>query len=633
MIRLKNIELLRGGKPLLEGASMTIHQGHHVGLIGANGCGKSSLFALLRGQLQLDAGELYLPANVDIAHMEQEIVALERNALEYIIDGDQSLRDIQQRLLDAERQESHHLIAPLHEELESIDGYNAALRAEKLARGLGFSSNELARTVKTFSGGWRMRLNLARTLMKRSQLLLLDEPTNHLDLDAILWLENWLKQYDGTLLVISHDRDFLDSTTDHIAHIERRGINLYRGNYSAFERLRAEQLAQQQATHEKQVQQRAHIEDYIRRFRAKATKARQAQSRIKALARMEEIAPAHVDSPFNFRFPESEKTSSTLLTLNKVVLGYGDSVQLKNINLSIHPGTAIGLLGANGAGKSTLIKALAGELAPLQGDRTGGEHLSVGYFAQHQIDTLDDLASPILHLQRISPQATEQKLRDFLGGFNFRGDKASDAIGYFSGGEKARLALAIIAWQKPNLLLLDEPTNHLDLEVRHALTLALHEYQGAMILVSHDRHLIRNTTDELLLVDQGEIQPYSGDLDDYSDWLSKQRRESNVPQVVEAETTPNIDRKVQKRQEAELRKKLAPLRNQLQQLEKKLDALQNQLSAVETELAQPELYEEANKARLKQLLAQQARCNAESVQCEEKWMLAQEELEQQQNLL
>ncbi|WP_426415653.1 ATP-binding cassette domain-containing protein [Aestuariirhabdus sp. LZHN29] len=626
MIRLQQAELLRGGKPLLEAASLTIHHGQHVGLVGANGCGKSSLFALLRGELHLDSGEVRVPAAADIAHMAQEIVALERSAIDYVIDGDQQLRAIEQQLADAEKHHHNDRIAPLHEELEAIDGYNAVTRASKLLSGLGFSNDSLSRSVREFSGGWRMRLNLARTLMCRSRLLLLDEPTNHLDLDAILWLEQWLKQYPGTLLVISHDRDFLDTVTDHIAHIERHNIFFYRGNYSAFEMMRAEQLAQQQANFEKQQQQRAHIESYIRRFRAQATKARQAQSRIKALARMEEIAPAHVDSPFSFGFPPADKISSTLITLDRASLGYDQKPILGNVNLSIHPGSAIGLLGPNGAGKSTLIKTLAGQLAVIAGERSCGEHLRIGYFAQHQIDSLDDDASALLHLQRISPAATEQKLRDFLGGFNFRGDQASDTIRHFSGGEKARLALAIIAWQKPNLLLLDEPTNHLDLEMRHALTLALQEHEGAMVLVSHDRHLIRNTTDELWLVSDGCTQPYEEDLDQYAEWLARQRCEESVtPSATQGEQP--VDRKELKRRQAEQRKQLSPLRNQLQKLEQQLDSLHQQADSLEQRLSDSSLYEEGQREELKQVLALQAQNRSDSETCEEQWMELQEKIE------
>ncbi|MCL6414373.1 ATP-binding cassette domain-containing protein [Aestuariirhabdus sp. Z084] len=628
MIRLQNAELLRGGKPLLEEASLTIHHGQHVGLVGANGCGKSSLFALLQGELHLDSGDLSVPSPDDIAHMAQEIVALERSAIDYVIDGDKPLRAIEQQLAEAEQQHRDDRIAPLHEQLSAIDGYNAKTRASKLLSGLGFTNDDLARNVREFSGGWRMRLNLARTLMCRSQLLLLDEPTNHLDLDAILWLEQWLKQYPGTLLVISHDRDFLDAVTDQIAHIERQRINFYRGNYSAFEKLRAEQLSQQQASFEKQQQQRAHIESYIRRFRAKATKARQAQSRIKALARMEEIAPAHVDSPFSFIFPPADKISSTLITLDRAALGYGDGAIVKNVNLSIHPGSAIGLLGPNGAGKSTLIKSLAGQLAVMAGERSCGEHLRIGYFAQHQIDSLDDNASPLLHLQRISPDAREQQLRDFLGGFNFRGDQASDVIRHFSGGEKARLALAIIAWQKPNLLLLDEPTNHLDLEMRHALTLALQEHQGAMVLVSHDRHLIRNTTDELWLVSDGCAQPYDEDLDQYSDWLARQRRlEDKAEATADSTNAAPVDRKELKRRQAEQRKLLSPLRNQLQKLEKQLDSLHQQSEQIEQQLSDSTLYEEGQRENLKETLALQASNREQCERCEEQWMELQEQIE------
>ena len=463
MIRLQNLTLQRGPQRLLEGAELTLHAGQKVGLIGANGAGKSSLFALLRGQLGQDAGDCYLPADWRIAHMRQEVETLDRLAVDYVLDGDVHLRKIQADLAAAEDAHDGTALARLHSELDSADGYTADARARKLLAGLGFTPEQMDRRVGDFSGGWRMRLNLAQALMCPSELLLLDEPTNHLDLDAILWLEEWLKGYPGTLLLISHDRDFLDAVVDNIAHLEQRKLTLYRGGYSAFERTRAERLAQQQQAYEKQQTQRAHMEKYIARFRAQATKARQAQSRIKALERLEELAPAHVDSPFDFAFRESDKISSPLLNLSEARLGYGDKTVLEKVKLQLVPGARIGLLGPNGAGKSTLIKTLSGDLSLLDGELARGENLAIGYFAQHQIDSLDPKASPLLHLARIAPAEREQTLRDFLGGFDFRGERCDEPVLNFSGGEKARLALALIAWQKPNLLLLDEPTNHLDL--------------------------------------------------------------------------------------------------------------------------------------------------------------------------
>ncbi|WP_122392134.1 ABC-F family ATP-binding cassette domain-containing protein, partial [Pseudomonas syringae group genomosp. 7] len=485
MIRLQSLTLQRGPQRLLEDAELTLHAGHKAGLIGANGAGKSSLFALLRGELTPDAGDCLLPADWRIAHMRQEVDTLERLGVDYVLDGDERLREVQRLLADAEAAQDGAAQARLHAELDSADGYTADARARKLLAGLGFTNEQMERQVGSFSGGWRMRLNLAQALMCPSDLLLLDEPTNHLDLDAILWLEDWLKGYPGTLLLISHDRDFLDAVVDHIAHVEQRKIILYRGGYSAFERARAERLAQQQQAYEKQQAQRAHMEKYIARFKAQATKARQAQSRIKALERMEELSAAHVDSPFNFVFRESDKISSPLLDLSDARLGYGDKTILEKVKLQLTPGARIGLLGPNGAGKSTLIKNLAGELEPQSGRLVRGENLTVGYFAQHQLDSLDAKATPLLHLQRLAPTEREQTLRDFLGGFDFRGARLDEPVLNFSGGEKARLALALIAWEKPNLLLLDEPTNHLDLEMRLALTMALQEFGGAVLVVSH----------------------------------------------------------------------------------------------------------------------------------------------------
>lgn len=628
MITLNAVSLLRAGKVLLEDANATIHSGQHVGLVGANGCGKSSLLAMLTGDLHPDKGNLSFDVGRGLAHMAQEILALERNAVEHVLDGDEQLRDIEKKIQKAEESGKHERLAELHEQLLQADGYTARSRAEQLLHGLGFNDQELSKNVKDFSGGWRMRLNLARTLMCPSDIMLLDEPTNHLDLDAIVWLEGYLKRYPGTLLIISHDRDFLDAVTNHTLHIEHQTLNYYRGNYSAFERMRAERLQQQQAAYEKQQKQRAHMESYIERFRAKATKAKQAQSRLKALARLEEIAPAHVDSPFSFRFPEADKMSSPLLTLENAVLGYEDKALLK-LKLSILPGSRIGLLGANGAGKSTLIRSLAGELPLISGLVHEGEHLNIGYFAQHQLESLDSNASPMLHLQRISPDAREQELRNFLGGFGFHGDKATDVIEGFSGGEKARLALAIIGWQKPNLLLLDEPTNHLDLEMRLALTLALQSFEGAMILVSHDRNLIRSTTDELFLVHDGQMEAYKGDLDDYSDWLLQQRQQERAEGKTEKEPAGNSaqQRKEQKRLDAERRKQLRPLKQKVEKLEKALEKSQEQLANVENVLANPDIYNDSAKDKLKTLLEQQTELKKQIDTIEEQWMEALEELE------
>ena len=629
MIKIQNLTLQRGPQRLLEGAELTLHPGQKAGLIGANGAGKSSLFALLRGELGPDAGDCLLPPDWRIAHMRQEVDNLERLAVDYVLDGDEPLRRIQQQLSQAEDAHDGTAIARLHIELDNAQGYTADARARKLLAGLGFSSEQMERRVGDFSGGWRMRLNLAQALMCPSDLLLLDEPTNHLDLDAILWLEDWLKSYPGTLLLISHDRDFLDAVVDHIAHLEQQKLTLYRGGYSAFERTRAERLAQQQQAYDKQQAQRAHMEKYIARFKAQATKARQAQSRIKALERLEELAPAHVDSPFEFSFREADKISSPLLDLSEGQLGYGDKAVLQQVKLQLVPGARIGLLGPNGAGKSTLIKTLAGELQPLSGRLARGENLAIGYFAQHQLDGLDAKASPLLHLQRIAPGEREQTLRDFLGGFDFRGPRCDEVVVNFSGGEKARLALALIAWQKPNLLLLDEPTNHLDLEMRLALTMALQEFSGAVVVVSHDRHLLKSTTDDFLLVADGKVEPFDGDLDDYARWLVDYRQR-NAPMSSSAVNPDKTDKKAQRQAAAALRQQLAPHKRHAEKLEAELGKLHSDLAKVEASLGDSGVYEAARKDELRDLLARQAQLKSREAELEEAWMEALEVLETMQ---
>ncbi|NBA94346.1 ATP-binding cassette domain-containing protein [Pseudomonas sp. R5(2019)] len=629
MIRISNLTLQRGPQRLLEDAELTLHAGQKAGLIGANGAGKSSLFAMLRGELTPDSGDCQLPADWRIAHMRQEIDTLDRLAVDYVLDGDVRLREVQQALATAEAAHDNAALARLHIELDSADGYTADARARKLLAGLGFSNEQMDRRVGDFSGGWRMRLNLAQALMCPSDLLLLDEPTNHLDLDAILWLEEWLKGYPGTLLLISHDRDFLDAVVDHVAHVEQCKLTLYRGGYSAFERARAERLAQQQQAYEKQQVQRAHMEKYIARFKAQATKARQAQSRIKALERMEELSAAHVDSPFDFTFRESQKISSPLLDLSEARLGYGEKTILEKVKLQLAPGARIGLLGPNGAGKSTLIKNLAGELEPLSGRLVRGENLVVGYFAQHQLDSLDSKASPLLHLQRLAPTEREQTLRDFLGGFDFRGARIDEPVLNFSGGEKARLALALIAWERPNLLLLDEPTNHLDLEMRLALTMALQEFSGAVVVVSHDRSLLKSTTDNFLLVADGRVQDFDGDLEDYARWLVE-FRQRNAPVSTSAGNADKTDKKAQRQAAAALRQQLAPHKREADKLERELGTLHEQLAKVEASLGDSALYEAARKDELRDLLDRQAKLKVLEAQLEESWMEALELLENMQ---
>ncbi|MBR9828437.1 MAG: ATP-binding cassette domain-containing protein [Oceanospirillales bacterium] len=635
MIQIQNLSLHRGPQQLLAEANLTLHAGWKVGIVGANGVGKSSLFKLLLGELHPDAGELLLPTRLRIAHMAQEVSARERSALEYVIDGDHRLRAVQAELRQAEEHHQDGRIGELHAALEAMDGYRAETRAHQLLAGLGFVPGDDARSVNSFSGGWRIRLNLAQALMSPSDLLLLDEPTNHLDLDATIWLEQWLRQYPGTLLLISHDRDFLDNVASHIVHQAHQTLTLYKGNYTAFERLRAEKLSQQQSAFEKQQDRIQQIESFVRRFKAKASKAKQAQSRLKELERMEQIAPAHIDSPFTFRFDSSDKISSPLLTLAEVDLGYPDRTILKGQSLTLIPGARIGLLGANGAGKSTLIKTLVGDLSLLAGERSEGEHLRIGYFAQHQLEALDMHASPLLHLQRISPKATDAELRSFLGSFGFIGDDALDPVGRFSGGEKARVALALIAWQKPNLLLLDEPTNHLDLEVRLALTLALQEFEGALILVSHDRHLLRNTVDQFLLVNDGAISEFDGDLEDYHQWLAQQRRDeqkrttaSSTEIAADAgRSLSAAERKEQKRLQAEQRALLRPLKKKVDALELQMEQHTAALDGIESSLSDTDLYSDARKDELKQLLQRQTELTRQLADSEAQWLEQQEALE------
>lgn len=631
MIKLDEISLQRGNKFLLEQASAVFHPGQKIALIGANGTGKSSLFQLLLGHLQSDDGTVSIPAFWRIAHMAQEVGTSTRNALDYIIDGDLILRAIEADIAKAEQSDDLHQLAVLHEKLDTIDGYNARVRAEQLLQGLGFSTADASKPVNSFSGGWRIRLNLAQALMSPSDLLLLDEPTNHLDLDAELWLEQWLQRFEGSLLLISHDRDFIDSVCTGIVHIEHNKLNSYKGNYSAFERQRAERLAQQQINYEKQLRRKNEIHAFVARFRAQATKAKQAQSRLKELQRMEDIAPAHIESPFNFKFPEPGRFSDPLLNLSHANLGYGDTTITRNVNLSIHPGSRIGLLGANGAGKSTLIKSLAQEAELLSGEMTRGENMAMGYFSQHQLEALDLNASPILHLQRLSPTVREQEIRNFLGGFNFHGDMALETIRNFSGGEKARLALAIVVWQKPNLLLLDEPTNHLDLEMCHALTVALQGFEGAVIVVSHDRHLLRNTVDQFLLIAHGKAEIFDGDLDDYSRWLLEQRKSADKGAGNKSLSDGTDSKKGQRQQSAEIRKKLNPINNAIKKIEQEMAKTDNALDTIETELGEGSLYEESQKEKLQTLLQNQGSLKQEKDRQEMRWFELHEELESLQN--
>ena len=597
-------------------------------MTGANGAGKSSLFAMLLGELQHESGELEMPPDWVMAHVAQETPALVDAAIDFVLDGDRELRSVEHALQEAEHNHDGERLGELHARFGDIGGYTARSRAAALLHGLGFSDADMTRPVSDFSGGWRVRLNLARALMCRSDLLLLDEPTNHLDLDAVIWLENWLKDYRGTLLMISHDRDFLDAVVNHIAHIEQQQLTLYRGGYSDFERQRAEKLAQQQSLYERQQREVAHLQSYIDRFRAKATKARQAQSRIKALERMELISAAHVDSPFSFAFRKLQAAPDPLLVLDDVDTGYLDQAVLTQIKLTIRPGERIGLLGRNGAGKSTLIKLLASELKPLNGKRIEGKDLAIGYFAQHQLEQLRPDESPLQHMLRLDPQTREQEHRNYLGGFDFRGDMATTPCGGFSGGEKSRLALALLIWQQPNLLLLDEPTNHLDLEMRHALTMALQDYEGGMVLVSHDRALLRATCDRFILVADGKAEVFDGDIDDYRDWLARQEATQKQAEKIVEEKSANKNERAQSKAERQARlAERRPLVKESEKLEAGMALWQKEKNQIDERLSDPALYAAADKADLQSLLKRQAELTQSIAQAEERWLELQEQLE------
>ena len=626
MLKLENLALRRGPLLLFKEVSLNINAGNKLGLTGANGCGKSSLLSLILGKLQPDEGDFYLSPNWVVAHVAQESDASNRSAIEVVMDGDHELRDLQQRLQRAEQTADGHEISACHVRLEEIDGYQANSRAARLLTGLSFSEEDMQRPMNDFSGGWRMRLNLASALMCRSDLLLLDEPTNHLDLDAVIWLEQWLKRYPGTLIMISHDRDFLDTVVSSIAHVEQQHIRLYKGNYTDFERMRAERLGQQQSNYEKQQKTIQHMQSFVDRFKAQATKAKQAQSRVKALERMALIAPAHIDSPFSFKFAEPEVLPSFLMRIDEVAAGYGEVRILGAINMTLIPGERIGLLGLNGAGKSTLIKLIAGEIEPQQGVVDRAKDLKVGYFAQHQLEQLDITASAMMHLQRIDSKASEKELRSFLGGFNFQGDKVLDPVGPFSGGEKARLVLALLIWQKPNLLLLDEPTNHLDLEMRLALNDALQSFAGSVILVSHDRHLLRTVCDELILVDSGRVTSFDQGIDDYPAWLAERRNQKEV--VTAGVATPVVDKKERKKREAEFRKSMQPQLTQQTRLERAVEKIEKKLSENEAQLAESSTYEEGQKNKLQQLLLAQAENRKQLEQLEMEWFEISEQIEQ-----
>ena len=631
MLTLTDITLRRGPRVLLKNFSLTVHPGWRVGVVGRNGCGKSSLFAMLLGELAPDEGDVALPRDLSVAAVEQETPATPRPAIEHVLDGDAELRAVERALDRAERDGDAAGIARAHERLGEIGGYAARARAGAMLFGLGFSSDARTRPVADFSGGWRMRLNLARALMRRSDLLLLDEPTNHLDLDAVLWLERTLADYPGTLLVISHDRDFLDATTTHTLHLANGEGRLYSGNYSSFETQRAAQLAAQAAAYDAQQRRIAHLKRFVDRFRAKASKARQAQSRLKMIERMEKLAPVHAEAGFDFEFRAPRRLPDPLVRLDAVSVGYDGAPVLRGVKLTVSPGQRIGLLGANGAGKSTLIKLLAGALEPLEGEAQASPHLAVGYFAQHQIDALDPARSPLEHVTAADPALGEQAARDFLGGFAFRGDRVFEPVTQFSGGERARLALALLVQREPNLLLLDEPTNHLDLDMRHALEVALQSFDGAVVTVSHDRHLLRATCDELWLVADGSVAPFDGDLDDYARWLAARQSAAAAPPG-EADGRRGTPRSAatareRRRDAAERRAREKPLRDAVERLERELEAHRERLAEIERELADPALYSSGDADRLAALAKEQAELKRRIDDAETRWLDAAEALD------
>jgi ATP-binding cassette subfamily F protein 3 len=630
MLALSNISLRRGRKVLIESASFQIHAGQRVGVIGANGCGKSSLFAMFLGELEPDGGELVLDPRYEIAHVAQESPRGSGSAVDYVMDGDRELREVQAAIAEGEAAADTPDLHVLYERMEAIDGFTAESRASRLLHGLGFAADEYTNPVDSFSGGWRMRLNLARALMCRSDVLLLDEPTNHLDLPAILWLERWLKRYEGILLVVSHDRDFLDEICTRIAHIENCAISMFTGNYSQFEKLRAEQLALQQAMYVRQQKQIRHMQSFVDRFRYKASKARQAQSRIKMLERMEQIAPAHVDSPFRFHFMEPEKQPQQLLGLTDATLGYGDDVILDNVNLTLLAGDRIGLLGMNGAGKSTLVKALSTGSTLLGGERNLSKDTKIGYFAQHQLELLHPESSPVDHLRVYAPDDREQDHRNYLGRFGFSGERIFEPVAPFSGGEKARLVLALMIRQGPNLLLLDEPTNHLDLEMRQALSVALIEYTGALVVISHDRHLLRSVCDELLIVHDGIVDRFDRSLDDYPTWLREQEEKSELAMAKWNDgPVKSVNRKQQRREQAQQRQRLKPLQDQVRKVEKALASHRARMAELESRLADESIYADPDrKDELTQLFQDQAAVKSTIESLEVEWLEASESLEQ-----
>ena len=650
MIRASGLTVRRGTKVLLDTTEFVVHPGERVGFVGKNGAGKSTLFALIQHEIEADAGSLDIPAGWRVASVEQEIASSSIAAREFVIDGDVRLRQLQAQRLEAENDPHADgaRIAELEAELIEADAWTAASRAEQLLAGLGFTPAQWMQPVDSFSGGWRMRLALARALMAPSELLLLDEPTNHLDLDAMLWLERWLAAYTGTVLLISHDTEFLDAVAQTILHFDQGKLNRYKGGYQDFVIQRAERLRQGKIAYDRQTRETARLQGFIDRFKAKASKAKQAQSRVKALARMEQLAPIHAESGIDIRIPSPEEMPDPLLVLDDMQAGYttdsGEVVTiLRNVKLMVRGGDRIGILGVNGAGKSTLVKTLAGELDVQAGSRRASRGLEVGYFAQHQLDMLDLESSPLQHLARLAPDTREQELRNYLGGFGFGGDRVTDTVAPMSGGEKARLALSLIVWQKPNLLLLDEPSNHLDVETREALTRALAEFGGSMLLVSHDRHLLRTTVDSFWIVADGCVQAFDGDLEDYRDWLTQhqanaRREDAAARQALRNDTGATaeadgntIDHKQQKREEAEQRQRLAilrkPIDTKLAKVEKELEQVQTKISTLDILIADPDLYSDTRRQERVASLSEHGELTKRANQLEDQWLTLQTELE------
>ena len=618
MLSIQSLTYLQGGTPLLQNCTLQIFAGQHAGLVGKNGCGKSTLFRLIRGEIKPDAGEVTLQAGKTVAFVEQEIISSNQPAIEFVLDGDRELRQLEQILVKDTHDDNWF---EAQQRYEVIDGYGAAARAAQLLNGLGFANDVQRQPVHSFSGGWRMRLNLARALMHRADLMLLDEPTNHLDLEAIIWLEQYLVRYPGSFIVVSHDREFLNACVDRIVHVHARQMDVYTGNYDDFERARAERLQQQAQAYQQQQKQIAHMEDFVRRFRAKATKAKQAQSRIKALERLTRVTPVHIENGhFELRIDAPERSPDVLVRVSDVDFGYNDNLLLQKVNLVLQAGARIALLGPNGAGKSTLIKLLTGELKPVSGMVECAHDINIGYFAQHQLDHLDNAATPLQHMMRLAPKQTELELRSFLGRFGMGGDEENRPVETFSGGEKSRLALALIAWRKPHLLLLDEPTNHLDLDMRDALTLALEAYTGAVVLVSHDRSLIRAVADELWLVADGKVQGFEGDLEDYKTWIEQRRSEGNV-QVRTIET--------KSRQKPPARPNRKMLLSKQSKLETAINTAQKELAEANRQLADPATYTQRSRAEIDQLNAVHAALEQKISELEESWLELEMALEEQ----